>query len=411
MRVARSRFIVGLIILVFFVISFLTNIIGPLVPDVIRSFNLSLTLAGLLPFSFFIAYGIMSIPSGILVERWGERWVMILAFVLSAIGAMLFALIPQFQMYICSLFLIGAGMAMLQVAINPLLRVAGGEEHFAFNSVLAQLFFGLASFLSPFVFSWLVTTDGDATSGIVGMISSLAPDEMRWLSLYWVFTIVSLLMVFVIVASKFPIVVRKADEKAGALSVHLSLLRNPIVRWYFLGVFMYVGTEQGVANWISQFLQTYHGVDPQTTGAATVAMFWGLMTAGTALGLVLLKFVDSKKVITGFTVGAMVSLAGALFGTKEMAMIAFPVVGFFASVMWSIIISLALNSVSVHHGSLSGILVTGIAGGAIIPLIIGGIGDAIGLRGGMIFLFFTLAYILSIGFWAKPLINNKLVGQ
>ncbi|HLF64617.1 MAG TPA: MFS transporter [Saprospiraceae bacterium] len=408
---ARSRFIVGLIILVFFVISFLTNIIGPLVPDVIRSFNLSLTLAGLLPFSFFIAYGIMSIPSGILVERWGERWVMILAFVLSAIGAMLFALIPQFQMYICSLFLIGAGMAMLQVAINPLLRVAGGEEHFAFNSVLAQLFFGLASFLSPFVFSWLVTTDGDATSGIVGMISSLAPDEMRWLSLYWVFTIVSLLMVFVIVASKFPIVVRKADEKVGALSVHLSLLRNPIVRWYFLGVFMYVGTEQGVANWISQFLQTYHGVDPQTTGAATVAMFWGLMTAGTALGLVLLKFVDSKKVITGFTVGAMVSLAGALFGTKEMAMIAFPVVGFFASVMWSIIISLALNSVSVHHGSLSGILVTGIAGGAIIPLIIGGIGDAIGLRGGMIFLFFTLAYILSIGFWAKPLINNKLVGQ
>ena len=65
----RSYFIVGLILLTFFVISFLTNIIGPLVPDIIDSFDLSLTMVALLPFAFFIAYGIMSIPSGMLVEK------------------------------------------------------------------------------------------------------------------------------------------------------------------------------------------------------------------------------------------------------------------------------------------------------------------------------------------------------
>ena len=152
----RNHFIVGLIMLTFFVISFLTNIIGPLVPDIIESFDLSLTLVALLPFAFFIAYGVMSIPSGMLTERIGEKRVMVLAFLISFIGALLFAWLPSYSMYVVSLFFIGTGMAMLQVAINPLLRVAGGEQHFAFNSVMGQLFFGLASFLSPLVYSSLV---------------------------------------------------------------------------------------------------------------------------------------------------------------------------------------------------------------------------------------------------------------
>jgi fucose permease len=75
--------------------------------------------------------------------------------------------------------------------------------------------------------------------------------------------------------------------------------------------------------------------------------------------------------------------------------------------MWSIVFSLGLNSLDKHHGSLSGILITGIMGGAITPVIIGALGDLIGLRGGMTFLYITLGYILSISFWAKPLISNK----
>lgn len=407
---SRNPYIVGLVVLVFFVISFLTNIIGPLLPDIIKSFNLSLTLAGFLPFAFFIAYGALSIPSGILVERIGEKRVMALAFFLASAGAFLFAAIPEFSIYLCSLFLIGTGMAMLQVAINPLLRIAGGEEHFAFNSVLAQLFFGLASFLSPLVFSWLVADDIHAdSSGLKQFLLSLAPQDMNWISLYWIFAIISLLMIMVIALSRFPSVERKADEKVGALHVHLNLLTQRTVYLYFLGIFLYVGTEQGVANWLSKFLQEYHGVDPHTTGATTVSLFWGMMTAGTALGLVLLKFIDSRKVIIGFTLAAMICLGAALFAPLAIALIAFPLVGFFISVMWSIIISLGLNSVSAHHGSLSGILVTGIAGGAVVPLVIGGLGDLLGLRIGMLFLFIGLAYILSIGFWAKPLINNKIL--
>ena len=130
----RNTIIVVLILLTFFVISFLTNILGALNPKVTESFKLTETMAGFLPFAFFIAYGVMSIPSGFLVEKWGEKKMMILAFILAFTGALVFAISPSFNVYVISLFTIGAGMAALQVVINPLLRVSGGKENFAFRS-------------------------------------------------------------------------------------------------------------------------------------------------------------------------------------------------------------------------------------------------------------------------------------
>ena len=128
------------------------------------------------------------------------------------------------------------------------------------------------------------------------------------------------------------------------------------------------------------------------------------------LGLILLKFIDSRKVLIGFSTAAIISLSCALFGSAQIALYAFPLVGLFASVMWSVIFSLALNSVKKHHGSFSGILCTGIIGGALVPLIIGWLSDQLGgLRIGMLFLYLTLGYILAIGFWAKPQVNNATV--
>jgi fucose permease len=133
------------------------------------------------------------------------------------------------------------------------------------------------------------------------------------------------------------------------------------------------------------------------------------MTAGGVLGLLLVKLMDSRKVLIWFTILAILSLSIALFGSGSVALIAFPMVGFFASVMYPIIFSLALNSVSEHHGSFAGILVTGIIGGAIVPLIVGWLGDHLGLRSGMCFVYLTMGFILSIGFWAKPIITNKTI--
>jgi FHS family L-fucose permease-like MFS transporter len=405
----RNYYIVFLIMLTFFVISFLTNVIGALNPDFINGFHLSLTMAAFLPFAFFIAYGLVSIPTGMLLEKYKEKKIMIAGFVVAFIGSLLLAVVHNYLSAIVSLFLIGSGMAMLQVVINPLLRTSGGEEHYAFNSVLAQLIFGAASFVSPMVYSYFAQNLKGQTTGLLGLFSSVVPADLSWISLYWIFAVISLLMIVVIRVSKFPVVELKADETAGALQTHLMLFKKKTVVLFFIAMICYVGTEQGIANWISQFLQTYHHYDPQTKGADTVAYFWGLMTAGGVVGLGLLKIMDSRKVLIIFTIAALICLSAAFFGSGRVALIAFPAVGFFASVMYPIIFSLALNSIDEHHGSFAGIMVTGIIGGAIVPLIIGGLGDALGLRTGMFFLYITLGYILSIGFWAKPLITNQTV--
>lgn len=407
---SRNTAIVLLILLVFFVISFITNILGAIIPDIIGSFDLSVGLVGFLPFSFFVAYGVMSIPAGLLQEKYSGKRVMILAFVLAFVGAILFALIPRFGVALPSFFMIGIGMAMLQIVINPLLRVAGGEKHFAFNSVLAQLFFGGASFLSPLLYSYLVTNiHTDNTSLLIRICNSVVPPDLGWVSLYWIFAVIALAMVVVIAITRFPEVELKDDERVETGGALRSLLANRYVILYFIGIFCYVGSEQGIANWASKFLQDYHGVDPATKGASVISNFWGLMTIGCLLGLLLLKLFDSRKVLVFFTAGAMLSLLAALFGTANMAVYAFPLCGFFASVMWSIIISLALNSVSSHHGTFAGILCTGIVGGAVVPPIISGLAELVGLRFGMTFLFLTLGYVLSVGIWARPLIKNETI--
>lgn len=187
------------------------------------------------------------------------------------------------------------------------------------------------------------------------------------------------------------------------------LLRRPMVWAFFFCVFAYVGSEQGTADWISKFLSTYHGYDPHTTGATAVSWFWGLLTAGCFIGMGLLKLFDSRKVLVGTSICGLVCLSAALFGPASFSLIAFPTVGLFASVMWPILVSLGLNSVLEHHGPLAGILSTGIMGGAVVPVIIGRIGDHFGLRTGVAFLYLTFGCVLSVGFWAKPLITNATV--
>jgi fucose permease len=408
-KTKRYYRIIGLVMLVFFVISFITNILNSIIVDVKDSFDLSLVSTGFLPFTFFIAYGIMSIPAGFLSEKYSERALLSISFLVMGLASLGFAVFPGYGVFSITLFTLGSCMAVLQVIINPMLRVAGGEEHFAFNSVLAQLVFGAASFLSPYLYKYLVNKDENTNDSIAETLRGFVPENLPWASLYIVFALIAFLLFFYVFFTKYPKFEKNEDEKAGDRSSYWGLLRNKWTLLYFLGIFCYVGAEQGVGNWISQFLYQYHGLNPQTIGADTVSYFWAMLTVGCLLGLLLLKFMDSRKILIIATSITILCLILSLTGSEEVALIGFPLIGFFISVMYSVIFSLALNSVKEHHGSLSGILCTGIAGGAVIPFIIGGLGELMTLKSGMFFLIIPLAFILSIGFWAKPLVNNKTI--
>lgn len=407
----QNYLIVCLIFLVFFVISFLTNILGALNPKVSASFDLSDTMVGFLPFAFFIAYGIMSIPSGILVEKIGGKRTIIIAFSLSLLGSLLVGLVPNYMAFFASLFIIGTGMAALQVVINPLLRVSGGEENFAFTSVMAQLIFGLASFVSPQMYSYLVNNlESDRLDKpFIALLNQIVPDAFSWISVYWAFALISVVMIILVGLAKFPLIRLKSDEKVGTKESFSELMKNKNTILYFIGIFAYVGTEQGISFWMSKFLQNYHDINPDTIGADAVSYFWLLMTIGGLVGLVCMRLIDSKLVLRVFTLSAFLFLSLGLFGGDKMALWCLPLTGFSLSVMYPSIVSLGLNSIEKHHGSFAGILMSGIAGGAVIQLLIGGISDFSNLRTGMLIIFITLCYILSISFWAKPIVKNKTI--
>lgn len=404
-----NHFIVKLVLLSFFAVALFTNVLGPIVPDIINAFHLSLGAAGLLVFSFFIAYGVMSIPAGMLVERFTEKPVMTVAYVAAMFGALSFSLFPRYEVAVVSLFVIGASMAALQVAINPLLRVAGGAKNFAFNEVLAQLVFGFASFASPQIYSYLVLNlshSPQRSNGILRLLKNLTPAALPWVSLYWLLALCALIMALVIWWAKFPTVPNITERHCSTVQMYRSLLGRRMVWMYFLSIFAYVGFEQGTADWISKFLSEYHHCDPHTTGALVVSSFWGLMTIGCLFGVLLLKLFDSRRILIIASTGALISLSAGLFGSATVSVAALPLVGLFASVMWPILISLALNSIAEYHGAFSGVLGTGIIGGAVMTAIIGRLGDHFGLRAGMSPLYISLAYIFSVGFWATPLVNN-----
>ncbi|HEY0766886.1 MAG TPA: MFS transporter [Steroidobacteraceae bacterium] len=410
----RRALIVVYILGVWFVISFVTNIIGPLMPIIIRDFNLKLTLAGLLPFAFFLAYGVISIPAGSAVETYGARNTLLAAFALNLLGSLVIALLPVYGAVIGALFIIGLGMAMLQVVINPLMRTAGGEAHFAFFSVMGQLVFGLASFLSPLAFAWLMQPAAAAPAGVssgplAGALRALSPAALPWVSLYWGFAAMFLILIAITACMSIPQVRLSAEERTGTWMTYRRLLAERQVRLFFLGIVAYVGTEQSLANWMSQFLSTYHHASPIVEGAQAVSLFWGWMAVGCVLGLLLLKLLDSQLVLGVFCTLAIACVAVALYGSREAALWAFPAAGFFLSVMFSIVFSLALNSATQHHGALSGILCSGILGGALLPLLVGLLADWLGLRTAMAVVFVTLAYILSVAFWARPLVRNETV--
>ncbi len=390
---------IGYILIVWFVISFVTNILGPLMPVIIHDFHLSLALAGFLPFSFFLAYGLVSIPAGVLIEKRGPAFALITAFAINLAGALGFALHPGYASAIGALFVIGAGMAMLQVIINPLMRMAGGEAHFAFYSVLGQLVFGAASYVSPMVFAYTMAHPAGFSN---------AP---HWVSLYWLFALLFALAIVMTLFVNLKHFALKDDEKTEALTVYLGLLKNPTALLYFGGIAAYVAMEQSLSNWMSPFLQTVHHFDPTTLGAAAVGNFWGLMSLGCLVGLGLLKLFDSRHILAGAVVGAALSLAVALFGPAEASLIAFPACGFFLSVMFSTVFSLGLNSMPGHHGALSGILCSGIIGGAIGPMIVGVVGQYAGLQAALCLVFVFMACILGISLVARPLVGNQTIFQ
>lgn len=392
------------------IVSFCANMLGPLLPDIIKKFSLTLGTAGLLPFAYFLAYAFMSMPAGILNERFGARKTMTIAFATACLTAVLFALVPTFVTALLMQFIFGICMAVIEVSVFPLMRVAGGSENLAFYTVVLSLLFGMVSAIVPLVYSWLIPaleanqTDGNAAYRLLAWLTN---DGMAWTSMYWIMAVAFGVGVSMLLQMKLPRLKSTGAQNQPTAAIFVELLKNRIVIAFFFGTFFYVGIEQSCVTWMSKFFQIYHGLNPQTEGARAVSLFWTFLCLGCLPGMGLMKLFDVKRVFTLYIVAAFIVFGLALFGGKAIAVYAFPAMGFCISVMWSVIFSLALNSVREHHEAFSGVLCAGICGGAFVPFLVGKVADYAGLRVGLCLVFLCLVYLAVLCLYARPLVKNK----
>ncbi len=402
--------LISLINLIYFQVGLLMSVMSALIPNMIDSYQLSYQLASMLPFAFYIAFGFLCIPAGIANEKFSTKNVLLFSFLLALTGALLFAVFPNYYASVVSLFIIGSSLAIIQVSVVPLLRDTCGAENLAFHSSLNQLCYGAGAFLSPHIYSYLTSglLDQNRDKGFIfKLLNNIIPRNYEWISAYWLFAVL-LFSTFIFISTvKFP--KKKREEKETGSGVNLQFFKSKYVILYFVALMLYASCEQGIAIWMSEFFQEYHGLDPQTNGAAILSWYWILLSVGCLGGMLLLKLYDSRRVLAILSVFAIISFSIGLYSGTGVAKWVFPLVGLFESVMWPIILSLALNSVDKHHESLTGFLYTASIGGAFGPFIIGTFSDISGLRSSLNYIYLPLLFIAFIIFWAKPIIKNKLI--
>lgn len=374
-----------LLLLTYFVLNLITNITGALLPFWKDDFHLSNTLLSLLGSSCFLAYGLTSLPQGILHDYIGSKKTFLLSTFLVFVGALMFALVPEYKVGIVSLFITGIGITGLQIVNNLLIKkVNSNPELYTRNMTFAQIFAGLGS------------------SGGGLLIGFLIKDlHLHWQSSYFVFVGLAVFLGIFILITKIPETKNEADYVKPTMNDYWNILKNPLMFMFALGIFIYVGIEVGLATWIPTFLVENRAMD-KILAAQMVSLYWIFQSVGRLVGGFTMNYVSPPKTLIAYALACFIALIFAVTASSSsISSIMFIAAGFFTSIMFSSIFSFAINSFDKsEEGIVAGILCTAIVGGAVTAPFIGYIADisnskAIGiLTGGAL----SLIYIAFIGF-------------
>lgn len=394
--------------LMFFLVGLLESMLSALIPEIIRSFQINYGLASVMPFAYFLAFTLLCIPAGIIASKYSSRNILVFALLSAFVGLSMFVVFLRYQTSVVSLFLTGSAAAIMQVTALPLIRNVCGAENLAFHTTLNQLMYSVGALCSPVIYSWLTSNMlHGARFFPLNMLSTVIPNGFEWTSAYWLLILYILFMLVMTFFIRFPSQVKTIASAPTGTQAYKELFRNKYVFFYFLTMVACVSFDQGILAWMSKFFQDVHGLDPLTEGASRLSFYWMMAIVGCFTGLIMLRFFDSRKVLAVLTAGAMITLLFALHGTTPVSKIAFPLISLFQAVFWPVIMSLAFNSVTKHHEVFSGFMFTAAFGGALGPVIIGSMGDVVGLGASLHYLFIPLIVVFSVAFWAKPLVAQK----
>ncbi len=380
-----------------------TSAIGVIIDKFQADYDLPIALAALLPFAFYLSYGIFSIPFGIMMDRMGARAVLLLGMVLMTLGCFLFYVTSSYVFIIMMIFVIGVGVTAIQTAGNPFIR--GLDEPSKYTSNLTFII-GIGAL-------------GYAFSPV--LVPMIQNNGLSWSSVYLIFGILNAALLIMLYFAKFPEVVILEEERVRISEVG-RLLKNPIIIAYSLGIFLYVGAEVGVSSYILIFMNKVHGISNQDSfwqpgsiwysafpskAALIVALFWLFQAFGRLIIAPMMKRVSEKKIFIFHSLGCIISLILAIAGDQTISLIMFALVGYFTCASFTSIFSAAIQSFDSNHGTISGILGTAIVGGAIVGWLVGAAGGAFDMRWGMAINLIAFAYVFLLAVFGKGKLDVK----
>jgi MFS transporter, FHS family, L-fucose permease len=372
----------------FFMWGFLTCLNDILVPHFKSIFNLSYSRVILIQFAFFSAYFIFSVPWAKIVNAIGYQRTMVAGLLCMAAGAFVFlpaASLVSFPLFLAACMILGAGITGLQVAANPYVVILGKRETAPSRLDLTQAFNSLGTAIAPKLGGLLILAAAPLTIEEVKSLSSSALHSYQVQQAasvkmpYTVIGVALILLAILIGASHLPSI--EPAEYHPHAKAGDSVWKHPNLVLGAIGIFAYVGAEVSIGS----FLVNYFGqpdvasLSPKTA-AGYVSFYWGGAMVGRFLGAGLLRKFKAGHLLGLFAVCTSLLVCLSMLTHGYFAMWSILAVGFFNSIMFPTIFSLAVAELGPLTGDGSGILNMAIVGGAIVPLLQGIVADQIGIR-------------------------------
>jgi len=365
----------------FFIFGGITSLNDIIIPKLKDLFTLDHAGAMLVQFAFFLAYALFSLPAAAIVRRAGYMRTAAIGLLTMTAGCLLFIPAAQsatYGMFLIALFVLGAGITIVQVVANPLISLLGKPRTAHSRLTFAQAFNSLGTTIFPRVGSWLIL--GGIASVTAASLSGAALDAYRVeASRAIVHTYIGLAVALLVIAGAVwsrRNRLNEVQDRTGNILHAFTLLKLPRFAFGAGCIFLYVGAEVAIGSLIVNYLEqanVWH-VDQQTAGDY-VLYYWGGAMVGRFIGSAVLRVISPGKVLAGVATGAILlillsaNVDGAVAGWALLG------IGLMNAVMFPTIFSLASEGLGPRAAEGSGIIATAIVGGAIVPPLTGRIAD------------------------------------
>ena len=381
MKKNTATFSFLLITSLFFLWGFVHNLDPILIPHLRRAFQLSTLQSSLIDSAVFVAYFVMALPAGFVMQRYGYKAGIILGLLLFALGSYLFvpaANTQQYSFFLAALFIIASGLTMLETAANPYVTILGPAETAAQRLNLAQSFNGLAVTVAPLVGGRLILAGESLSDEKLAAMSASARAaylqaeassvKLPYVILGSLILIVALFFVF----TKLPDIKEEKTEKSGLLHT----LRHRHLRWAVIAQFFYVGAQVCVSSFFILLTTKAAGIN-ERVAADYLGLGYGLaFMSGRFIGTYLMRFVPPARLLFLYAFINILLTTVAILAHGMITVYALIGVAFFMSIMFPTIFALGIKDLG-HETKLgASLIIMSIVGGALLPPVLGLIADS-----------------------------------